>query len=236
MCGRKYDSDVAAIERQYHLGRDNSNPFKNLFDSRPTQFGPILRMDKEHGIELDYYRWGLVPAWWKKPLKELGSTFNATIERIREKKGMWWTPFLRRRCLVPVFGFYEWQTQPDGSKVRHYIKLRDSEVMTLAGLWDEWKDPEGKALGSYTIVTCPANPLMAKVHNDPKRSEGPRMPVILAGETARAWFDPAVGMTPEERLNLAQPFAQETMLAYPVASKADTAEEQTRPIGDVVIA
>jgi putative SOS response-associated peptidase YedK len=35
-------------------------------------------------------RWGLVPWWWKKPLKELRlATFNARVETVTEK------PFFR---------------------------------------------------------------------------------------------------------------------------------------------
>lgn len=49
MCEHKYGSSAVAIERISHLGRDNTNPFKSVFDSKSTQFGPILRIDKEHG-------------------------------------------------------------------------------------------------------------------------------------------------------------------------------------------
>ena len=236
MCGRKYSSEGAAIERTWHIGRhNNKNPFRGLFDARPTQQLPILRMSAEHCIELDAFRWGLVPSWWKKPLKEVGSTFNATAEKIRAKSGMWWTPFLRQRCLVPIYGFYEWQYQADGSSVRHFIKLRDAEVFTLAGLWDTWKQPDGTLLNTYTVVTCPANPLMAKIHNKPNKSEGPRMPVILTGETAKAWYDPGVELSPDERLGLLQPYSQEAMIAYPVASKPKDPADLIKPIGEPLV-
>lgn len=220
------------MEREWHIGRHNNNPFRNLYDARPTQFLPILRMSPEHGIELDAFRWGLVPSWWKKPLKEVGGTFIATVEKIAANSGMWRTPFLRRRCLVPVHGFYEWQYQPDGTSVRHYIKLRDADLFTLAGLWDMWKQPDGTLLDSYAVITCPANPLMARIHNRPKKSEGPRMPVILTGETAKAWFDPGVELSPEERLGLLQPYSQEAMVAYPVVNTAADPADLIKPIGE----
>jgi putative SOS response-associated peptidase YedK len=234
MCGRKYDGDTAAIERAWHIGRHNNNPFRDLFDARPGQDLPVLRMNPEAGIELDAFRWGLVPSWWKKSIKEVGSTFNATAEKIKAKNGMWWGPFLRRRCLVPIYGYYEWQYQADGRSVRHYIKLRSAELFALACLWDAWQQPDGSTLNSYAVVTCPANPLMAKIHNKPKKSEGPRMPVILTGETARAWFDPNAGQSQEDLLNLLAPYSQEAMIAYPVANTASNPADLIVPIGEPV--
>jgi putative SOS response-associated peptidase YedK len=30
-------------------------------------------------------RWGLVPSWWKKPLKQLPASFNARAETVADK-------------------------------------------------------------------------------------------------------------------------------------------------------
>jgi putative SOS response-associated peptidase YedK len=59
-------------------------------------------------------RWGLVPSWWSKPLKELKlATFNARAETVAEK-AMFRSAFERTRCLIPVSGYYEWQDTPGG--------------------------------------------------------------------------------------------------------------------------
>ena len=41
--------------------------------------------------------WGLVPSWWKKPLAELPSTFNARAETVAERP-MFRGAFKYRRC------------------------------------------------------------------------------------------------------------------------------------------
>ena len=43
---------------------------------------------------------------------------------------------------MPVSGYYEWEDTP-GGKQPHYFTARDgSPVLTIAGLWDEWKNRE----------------------------------------------------------------------------------------------
>ena len=47
-------------------------------------------------------RWGLVPLWWSKPLKELRlATFNARLETVTTKP-FFREPFKTKRCLMPV--------------------------------------------------------------------------------------------------------------------------------------
>ena len=52
-------------------------------------------------------RWGLVPSWWNKPLKELRlATFNARAETAAEKP-FFRSAFKRTRCLIPASGYYD---------------------------------------------------------------------------------------------------------------------------------
>ena len=56
-------------------------------------------------------RWGLVPWWWSKPLKELRmATFNARTETV-ETKPVIRDAFKGKRCLVPMSGYFEWQAR-----------------------------------------------------------------------------------------------------------------------------
>lgn len=69
MCGRYVSPDTAAIERAWHIGRTNSNPFPRHFNVAPTAQIPILRGNPATGdLELVEARWGLVPSWWKQEL------------------------------------------------------------------------------------------------------------------------------------------------------------------------
>src|SRR5664280_2068950 len=78
-------------------------------------------------------RWGLIPSWWSKPLKEMRlATFNARAETVAEKP-MFRDSFKRRRCLMPTSGYYEWKTTPEG-KQPYYFTRRDGAVMTTTNI------------------------------------------------------------------------------------------------------
>jgi hypothetical protein len=86
-------------------------------------------------------RWGIIPAWWSKPLKEANklATFNARAETIATKP-FFRDSFRRRRCLMPVSGYYEWHDAP-GGKQPYYFTRTDGEVMTIGAIQDGWVDP-----------------------------------------------------------------------------------------------
>ena len=124
-------------------------------------------------------RWGLVPSWWSKTLKEMRlATFNARAETAAEKP-MFRDSFKKRRCLIPASGYYEWQNTPSG-KQPFYFTRRDGQLMTIAGLWSKWTDKAtGDDLKSCAMVITEPNKLAAEVHD--------RMPVILEAKDFEQW-------------------------------------------------
>ena len=127
-------------------------------------------MERDGKRDLVPMRWGLVPWWWKKKAKETPATFNARAETVASKP-MFRDAFKRKRCLIPASGYYEWQATPTG-KQPYYFTARDGSPLTIAGLWDEWKDSEtGLPLMSCTMIITGANELASKIHD--------RMPVLL---------------------------------------------------------
>src|SRR5436305_14392812 len=83
-------------------------------------------------------RWQFIPPWWRKSLKELPATFNARAETVTDKP-MFRDAFREARCVIPASGYYEWASRPDG-KQPYYITLTSRPIMSIAGLWSEWRD------------------------------------------------------------------------------------------------
>jgi len=184
--------------------------FHPTFNAAPTQNLPVFRVSPEHGRELTLLRWGLVPSWAKDPA--IGARMiNARAETVSEKPAFR-AAFRRRRCLVPMSGFYEWQ-RTAGRKVPHFVRLRDAEIFATAGLYEYWSGRDGAtAIDSYTILTTTANELMRAVHD--------RMPVILLERDYDAWLDPK-----NEKLEalsaLLTPFPSERMRTFAVSPRVN---------------
>ena len=102
-------------------------------------------------------RWGLIPSWWKKPLKEMRvATFNARSDTIATKP-MFRESFQKRRCLMPASGYYEWIGTPAG-KQPFYFTRTDSHPITFAAIQDAWNNPEtGERIRSCSMVIGEAN-------------------------------------------------------------------------------
>lgn len=163
--------------------------------------------------------WGLIPAWVKSPAEAVhisNSTINARAETMFEKPAFR-EPARHRRCLILVDGFFE-HHHKNNKTFPYRIHFKDDAPMTLAGLWDEWTDPaSGLVRQTYTLVTTQANPLMARIHNNPKLEEGPRMPLILPPEAEWEWLRP-ISTEADQKLiqDLVRSYDEQALEAYTV--------------------
>ena len=134
--------------------------------------------------ELGSLRWGLVPSWAKDPKMAL-RTFNARAESVATKP-TFRTAFRKRRAILPIDSFFEWQARPGSKRKQPYCFRRlDGMPIALAGLWEEWWGAGGEVeLLTCTVVTTSAGPDMAGIHD--------RQPVILEPDTFDLWLDPSV--------------------------------------------
>jgi putative SOS response-associated peptidase YedK len=138
-----------------------------------------VRLVTTGATELVSTRWGLIPRWWKKPLKKLPASLNARAESVADKP-MFRDAFRRNRCVIPASGYYEWLKRPDG-KQPYFISAADGVVLSFAGLWDRWKNPEtGEPVISCTIIVTDANELTRPIHD--------RMPVVVDKADIRRWL------------------------------------------------
>jgi putative SOS response-associated peptidase YedK len=211
MCGRYVSPDDAVIEREFNLVHSPGLELRPSFNAAPSQLLPVVR-SVEGVRQLSLMRWGLVP-YSAKGIPGPYSTINARIETI-ETSASYRGPWKRgQRCIVPAAGFYEWHLNDDGKKQPFYIKTADA-VHGYAGLWDSSKRDDGTVLESFTIITLPANLMMADIHNAPGKQ---RMPVILDRTDYDAWLS---GTVDEARAVLKQ-YPADSMLAWPVSTRVN---------------
>lgn len=208
MCGRySLSASGEKLAEQFQLAEiPELAPRYNI---APTQEVAVVRQCAE-GRQLALLRWGLIPSWAKDP--SIGARMiNARAETVAEKPAFR-SAFVRRRCLVPADGFYEWK-RTAGGKQPFFFQMRDGRPLAFAGLWEQWKSPDGGQIESYTILTTDANELLRPVHD--------RMPVILPPDAYDLWLDPDV-QKPNVLLALLHPYPEEAMTAYPVSMRVNS--------------
>lgn len=123
-------------------------------------------------------QWGLYPEWAKDDSIQK-HTLNARIETLTEKPSF--APYMENRCIIIIDGFYEWQwlSKSGSKKQEYYIEAAQEATLSLAGLWHVKNN-----ITTFTIITQPANTLMAKIHNTKQR-----MPLIIPDNQEHLWLE-----------------------------------------------
>ena len=107
------------------------------YNGAPSQELLVIRQNHETGERsLDLLKWGLIPSWSSDP-KGGPKPINAMAETVRSKP-MFREAYRKRRCIVPVEGFFEWQATK-GGKQPYAIAMKNGAPFGLAGLWENWK-------------------------------------------------------------------------------------------------
>jgi putative SOS response-associated peptidase YedK len=211
MCGR-FTRDytweqVHAFLQPLTVGRPESN-LQPSYNVCPTDTIDAVLPAGEFKVRLEPMRWGLVPAWWKKPLREFKlATFNARADSVTDKP-IFRSAWKRNRCIVPASGYFEWHTEPDG-KQPHYFTRRDGQLIGIAGIWDEWKDIEtGESLRSCAMIITEANSFVSSLHD--------RMPVILERDQFADWLSAKSG------IEALKPAADDVLRERPVSRRVNS--------------
>jgi putative SOS response-associated peptidase YedK len=222
MCGRFTQqtptSEIARIFEAEDLAWDPGERY-NVAPTDPAAIVVERRSDADPAVTrraVVLYRWGLLPHWVDDPRRAAAKAINARAETVASS-GLFREAFRRRRCLVPVDSFFEWQGQ---GAARTPLRIYDPSgaPLALAGLWAGRKDPgTGEILRTFTIVTSRPNAFMEPIHD--------RMPVVLRPEDWARWLEP-VPHEPSELLALLEPRTDLALAAHAVPRLVNNVRNQ----------
>lgn len=151
-------------------------PITPNYNISPGQNSFVVIKDKEQN-KLIKMRWGLIPHWAKD--EKIGyKMINARAETVTNKPSFK-KAYKTQRCIIPANGFFEWEKRNE-KKIPHYFQLKEEKYLGLAGLYENWQNPQEKKIQTFTIITTTANTLVSRIHN--------RMPVILDKKEEDNWL------------------------------------------------
>ena len=136
------------------------------------------------GRRLGLLRWGFVPPWADAPTGG-PQPINARSEGAATSK-LFGPALARRRCIVPVDGWYEWNEE-QGARQPWLLTPEPAGPAAVAALWSSWRprdahDRSAMTLNSVALVTTEATGPAAAVHH--------RMPVVVPDDSLDDWLSP----------------------------------------------
>ena len=174
MCGRiSLFAELSDLASQFGFALNPAvDGYQPSWNVAPTS--QILTVTADTGERAaGLMRWGFTYGGQARGGASSRPLFNARAETVAERPAFR-AAYAQRRCLIPVNGFYEWQSG-GGGKTPIWIHRTDERPFALAGIYDA--GPNRAA----SVITSAPNSLMAPIHH--------RMPVLLDADNYGAWLD-----------------------------------------------
>lgn len=162
MCGRfLLESEVEDLVARYNAEYSMEN-FKSgeIFPSENA----LTVVNAGDKIKLLPMKWGFPISNSKKLI------INARTETL-DKKPMFKSSLLKRRCIIPANAFFEWKTE-QGKKIKQHIKKSTENIFSMGAIYDD---------NAFVILTMTSTEKIKSIHD--------RMPLILTREEENIWLD-----------------------------------------------
>jgi len=182
MCGRVVTvSSTELLAARFHVDEVTAEhvPSWNVAPSRDL----LAIIDHDGHRRLGPLRWGYVPSWSDDATRGV-RPINARAEGAAGSR-MFRDALARRRCVVPIDGWYEWrEREGSGTKRAFHLALEPAGPFAVAALRSTWRGtPDSPPLHTVALMTTAARGAAAAVHD--------RMPLIVPDGMLDDWLDPA---------------------------------------------
>jgi putative SOS response-associated peptidase YedK len=91
--------------------------------------------------------------------------------------------------------------------------IKDQELFSMAGLWEEYEDADGHELHTFSIITTEANTMVAGIQE--------RMPVIMNKAAENIWLNNE--SSESDLMGVLQPYASDKINYYSVSPQINNA-------------
>lgn len=224
MCGRfaqyapimlsdRAESLLHELEPDLDLA-DAINQREPRYNLAPTMYAAVMARDANERLDVKGLRWGLIPSWAKN-MKIGVHGINARIETVADKP-MFRASFRKRRCIVPMNGYFEWQQQKDG-KQPYFIHGGSDQALLCAGIWESWhprEDSSDSAVQTFALLTGSAGIVSGNIHD--------RQPVILPPDRLEDWLDGSA----EVALSVLKNLPEADLAYHPVSREVGSVKHQ----------
>ena len=188
------------------------------YNVAPTHQMPIVHVEDGERRAMRAH-WGLVPFWAKN--RSIGYRMINARSETAHSSGAFRAAMRKRRCIVPVDGWYEWK-KVEREKQPYRFHRSDERLIAVAGLFEHWICPDtGEVLDSFTILTTEPNAMARDIHD--------RMPVLLRETDWEQWLDPD---TQDSRAmtQLCLPWGHDDLVVTPVSKAVGNVRNNSKEL------
>ena len=165
MCGRYIQLIKSKnIKRKFDIKSVFADDYIS-YNISPNQNSLIIT--NKVNLNLESAEWGFKFNDSKTNL--ITNVINSRVETIK-KKYLFKDSYLKRKCLIPANGYYEWSMK-ENSKIPYFINLPNCEAIYFAGIW-KYINHNKNLKKVFSIITKDSNKDLKKIHH--------RMPIILS--------------------------------------------------------
>ena len=168
-------SDFQDINQRYGLAGDEFTVPN--YNASPAQQLPVVSNHEKK--EISFFYWGIGKEWSNN--KSISSKLLSSSTDQIKKKNPLKRALIKRRCIVPVNGFYLWKQYGKKRKTPHYFYRKGTELFSLAGIWEEFDDINGEGTLTFKFVE--------RENYSGVEEFGDAMPAIISPENESAWLD-----------------------------------------------
>ena len=219
---RKDDEDELARVFSAGLINNISSRLKPNYNVHPNTVQPVIvwcDLDRVCAVESAFWAFSPEPTAQPKSRLDFNNARGEDLVSIPK----WREAFLKRRCIVPVDSFVEWDRSDRSNESPWLFAMADDQSFGLAGVCQPMKSRHGLQQPlAFAIVTTTSNTLISeKTHHD-------RMPVILDPEDYRRWLQPCDQKEPP--VDLLRPFDSSCMRAWRVSASINSTRARGRKL------
>jgi putative SOS response-associated peptidase YedK len=181
-------SDFQVINKRYGLvGEEFTVP---NYNAAPSQQLPVVSNSNKK--EISFFHWG-TNRQWSNNKKVSQKLLSADRDALPQKTTLI-NALEKKRCLIPVNGFYLWKQYSKKRQTPHYFFNPTEEMISLPGIWEENEDMEGNIHNTFKIIEIP---------NYSNATEfGTTMPGVIPKSLEAKWLDDY--STPDELFGILQ--------------------------------
>jgi putative SOS response-associated peptidase YedK len=130
--------------------------------------------------------------------------------------------FQRKRCVIPMNGYYEWKKVTEAIQIPFYFRILNRELFGVAGLYEI----DEKGTFSFVPIETRANEIVEPLSET--------MPAIISDELVHRWLDPLYP-NPDLLHDILSPHRTIEMSSYRVTLKQSDTQSNTKNLIQPVV-